>query len=106
MATKRIVGLTCVICREPIDSVDEGRFCEGCDYPVHSDCMQRPPGSAGEEICRTCGVDAPWAVAQLAWEQAEDQPPRKRVSVALHAAAEMLQGLGLALATDDMPPTE
>jgi len=46
------------------------------------------------------------AVAQVAWEQAEDQPPRKRVSVALHAAAEMLQGLGLALATDDMPATE
>jgi hypothetical protein len=48
----QLVGLNCVLCGERIPSTLDGRFCEGCQSPVHNDCVR--PGS--KCCCGTCGA--------------------------------------------------
>jgi hypothetical protein len=53
----QLVGLRCAICRERIDSIIDGRFCDGCDYPVHNDCARAAGADTAEDVCPDCGAD-------------------------------------------------
>ncbi len=52
---KNAVGKQCVSCGKLIDDVHEGHHCDGCNYPIHLDCV-RIAGS-GRNICSVCGND-------------------------------------------------
>ena len=52
----QLVGQNCSLCGESLSNVEAGRFCPGCDRPVHYTC-QGPTHKEGS--CRTCGAAAP-----------------------------------------------
>jgi hypothetical protein len=54
---RQLAGSTCVICRKSVDSVVVGRFCPGCDRPVHNDCIYPPPPLEADGKCPVCGAD-------------------------------------------------
>jgi hypothetical protein len=51
---KQLVGLPCTLCQQRIDSIIEGRFCEGCGRPVHDACIR--PAAAAPGGCPSCGA--------------------------------------------------
>jgi len=69
-----------VVCRGRIDSADEGRYCDECDYPVHKDCAREPPPGADGDVCPGCGADfrkpARRKVARRARRDADDRDHR------------------------------
>ncbi len=54
---RQLVGSLCVICRERIQDVFEGRICDGCHNAVHNRCGQAATVQSGDERCPSCGVD-------------------------------------------------
>jgi hypothetical protein len=60
---KQLVGTRCLICREQIGSILEGKFCPACASPVHVKCAKAERGSSTSERCSICGVNAADAAA-------------------------------------------
>ncbi len=52
----QLVGLPCVVCRQPVESILEGRFCGGCGGAVHNECMRPPVAEEGVDHCPNCGA--------------------------------------------------
>src|SRR4051812_30013064 len=50
---EQLVGLPCAHCGKSVDSILEGRFCEGCGNPRHTKC--RKPPSDLPDLCNVCG---------------------------------------------------
>ena len=70
---RQLVGLPCVICQRSVDSIMEGRFCEGCDNAVHNECFKPPAAGEAEGKCHVCGTDLRQAAAAREREQRERQ---------------------------------
>jgi len=53
----QLVGSLCVICRERIQDVLEGRICDGCHNAVHNRCGEPTAVQSVDERCPSCGVN-------------------------------------------------
>ena len=54
---QQLVGLKCINCQRTVDSIVEGRFCVGCQSPVHKDCIVPPDEANASGRCRVCGAN-------------------------------------------------
>ncbi len=70
---RQLVGLTCTICQRSVDSVVEGRFCDGCNGAVHKECIKPPADQKADGMCPVCGADQRQVAAALQREQQERQ---------------------------------
>jgi hypothetical protein len=50
----QLVGLPCVLCNRSVDSILEGRFCNGWGGAVHKKCI-KAPAAAESGQCAVCG---------------------------------------------------
>lgn len=57
----QLVGSICVFCRQRIGSVLDGRFCDICNNPMHTSCIQPQMNRSVEGRCPGCGMDMPAA---------------------------------------------
>ena len=53
---RQLPGSICVLCNQPIESVVEGRFCEGCQGAVHVACIDPPMDQELAGRCSVCGA--------------------------------------------------
>jgi hypothetical protein len=53
---RQLVGLSCVMCRQTVESISEGRFCPECGSPIHLECINPPPTLEDDGTCPGCGA--------------------------------------------------
>ena len=88
----QLVGRTCTICRERIPDELDARFCSDCCNPVHAECANNTPRTAG--ACQSCGTDFRTADRVQAAEHKKREaaidrgavPPQMELERALHSA--------------------
>src|SRR6516165_9422610 len=90
---QQLVGLSCAVCGDRIDSTLEAEFCPACFGPVHLRCKRAGPSS--ETACAACGGNLAHPVG-LAVRQEKEKAAAKAAAAA-RALAERPTGLQLAV---------
>jgi hypothetical protein len=76
----QLVGSSCAVCKQRIDSILEGRFCTVCGNPHHDGCRPQERADLAPGRCVTCGGEttSPAAIRfRCEQERAKPQPPKK-----------------------------
>jgi hypothetical protein len=75
---RQLVGLSCVMCRQTVESISEGRFCPDCGSPIHRECINPPQALEDDGTCPGCGATEQQVAAAPVREV--PVPPRQSVS--------------------------